>query len=138
MYDPQDVVAMAITDPQNRANMLNFPVPSAQDQEIQPAPITAPTVQAQKINIPPIQDLSGYGRNMSDTVLAMPQRQDYNPGKLRTVLNAIAGGFAGAAGHPEIGMKLRDQPFNNAIADWKTKFGAYGDLAKQQEEQQKQ
>ncbi len=43
-------------------------------------------------------------------------------GKLRTVLNAIAGGLAGAAGRPEIGRELRDQPYTRAVQRYQSQL----------------
>ena len=62
-------------------------------------------------------------QSAAQTGLPIPQRQDYQAHGLHRVLNAIAGGFAGAAGHPEVGNQLAQRPYENAIADWQRKTG---------------
>jgi len=92
---------------QNMQNILSgipqtsqVPAPTQQIPNFSPVPeMPAQTAQAQ---IHPL--------NRED-----PQ---YQNGRLRNVLNAIAGGLAGAAGGPEAGIKvgssLRDMKFNRA------------------------
>jgi hypothetical protein len=55
--------------------------------------------------------------------LPIPQRQDYQAHGLHRVLNAIAGGFSGAAGHPEVGAQLAQRPYENAVANWQRQTG---------------
>lgn len=54
-----------------------------------------------------------------------PRMEDYQPGRLRTVMNAIAGGLAGAAGGPQVGFQtgqaLHDIPFNRAMQSYEVK-----------------
>ena len=62
-------------------------------------------------------------QSAAQTGLPIPQRQDYQAHGLHRVLNAIAGGFAGAAGHPEVGNQLAQRPYENAVADWQRQTG---------------
>jgi hypothetical protein len=61
--------------------------------------------------------------------IQMPNYQDpqFRNSRLRTVLNAIAGGLAGAAGGPIAGMKvgegLRDVKYNRAMQDYDNQVG---------------
>jgi hypothetical protein len=61
--------------------------------------------------------------------LVPPQANDpqFANSRLRTVLNAIAGGLAGASGGPKAGMEvgsaLRDSKYNRAMQDYTTNLG---------------
>src|SRR6266571_4600265 len=55
-------------------------------------------------------------RHYQQTLGQMPNQADYRPSRGRTVLNAIAGGLAGAAGGPTVGYgighSLATGPYN--------------------------
>lgn len=96
-------------------NPLSYtPSPAPPDvvPQVQPVPVNLhPSVSAQHI------------ASMTPPSINDPQ---YRPSGLRNVLNAIAGGLAGAAGGPQVGMEtgaaLRDYKYNRAMQDYKNKL----------------
>ena len=76
-------------------------------------------------------------QNFSDLINQMPQRQNYQPSKLRQVAGAIAGmgagGPVGITNGQVVGYKsnipegrkvqesITDEPYNKALSDWQTK-----------------
>lgn len=101
--------ASVLTDTQG-PQMTPIPPSMRQQPQVMPQPSFAP--------LPPTT-----AQSAAQTGLPIPQRQDYQAHGLHRVLNAIAGGFAGAAGHPEVGNQLAQRPYENAVADWQRKIG---------------
>ena len=119
------------------------PLPIAPIMQQQPAampsPIIAPVAQQQQqapAAIPPQAPAAPAAPSFSPLpegsaqaafrtgVAQIPQRSDYQAHGLHRVLNAIAGGFAGAAGHPEAGRELADLPYTRAVEDYNRKSNA--------------
>jgi flagellar motility protein MotE (MotC chaperone) len=119
------------------------PLPIAPIMQQQPAampsPIIAPVAQQQQqapVTIPPQAPAAPAAPSFSPLpegpaqaayrtgVAQIPQRSDYQAHGLHRVLNAIAGGFAGAAGHPEAGRELADLPYTRAVEDYNRKSNA--------------
>lgn len=116
-----------IIHPQFQApDLSQFP---AQNQQTVIQPTIQSTVQGQiqqqpQISFDPVNVPKSVPTAAERQQIIPPNREDprFQNSKLRTVLNAIAGGFAGAAGGPkagvEVGTGLRDAKYNRALADY--------------------
>ncbi len=118
----------------NSALVNSIPQPTIQPQiPAIPQQINTPPVNIQEPSRPAIhiQAAPPMPAQAAQEALKPPDYYDpqYRNSKLRTVLNAIAGGFAGAAGGPKTGMEvgagLRDMKFNRAMQDFETKQANY-------------
>lgn len=108
-------------------------------------PVVAPVMQApqQPINPNfspiPIQPSPATPAESQLSNLQLPERSQFHNSKLRTVLNAIAGGLAGASGGAKVGLttgqELRDQPYNRAMEDYGTKVARLKTLRESEKEQ---
>ena len=91
-----------------------------------PAALTGQFPQEEVRQIQPLTALPAQQR--LESIQAPPSINDpqYKNSRLRTVLNAIAGGFAGASGGPkvgaEIGSMLHDWKYNRAMQDYQGKL----------------
>src|ERR1017187_9097763 len=124
------------------------PVPVAQPGN-QPdatlAHVVAPGGVQQQQGIQPVPPLPAQAALEAAPVgsIAVPQRNDpaYQNSRLRTVMNAIAGGLAGAAGGPKAGMEagsyLHDMKYNRAMGDYTNNLGLQEKKVKSEEERQK-
>lgn len=109
-------------------------------------PQLPPSIQAQPQNYPdfsriPIQAAAPSPAEASMSQLQLPDRSspEYNNSRLRTVLNAIAGGLAGASGGPkaglEVGSSLRDAKYNQAMSQYRNRLELLGEQQKGEEKQ---
>ena len=86
------------------------------------------TAPQQPVIPPTIQPVAAQPNQATFESMKAPVATDpqFKNSRLRTVLNAIAGGLAGAAGGPEAGIKvgsaLHDSKYNRAMQDFNTQF----------------
>lgn len=120
-------------------------------QQIMPATVQAPAqapipIQQQSTpNFNPIPHLQmAPATPAQEQNIPLPTPDQFHNSRLRTVLNAIAGGFAGAAAGPkigfEVGQNLSQAPYNRAmqtydtkVADQKRRLGIEGERMKRSE-----
>ena len=124
------------------------PVPVAQPVN-QPdatlARVVAPEAMTSQQGIQPVSPLPAQAALEAAPVRSItpPQINDsaYKNSKLRTVMNAIAGGLAGAAGGPKAGIEtgsyLHDLKYNRAMQDYNTNLALTEKKVKSEEERQK-
>lgn len=94
-----------------------------------PPPYQVPQVQPSPINIQNIPP-TPHASQMSTNADQMPQLSQIHHGKLRTILDAIAGGIGGLGGHPEYGAQSRNREYDRAMTDFKNKQAAITPIAK--------
>jgi hypothetical protein len=127
-----------IPEPPMAQQALSIPSPVPQVQSAPQGPAQIPQIQP---------TAAGPAQTAIESApvppLAPPQRGDpqYTNGRLRTVLNAIAGGLAGASGGPKVGMEvgtsLRDSKYNRAMQDYNTNLGLRTQQAASESNRQK-
>lgn len=90
-----------------------------------PAPSPIETAQTLQANAAPEQDTMG---RLKDLLEKPPLLSENKPSGLRRFGAAVAGGLAGAAGGPEVGVKtakgILEQPYAEQYQDWLTRSGA--------------
>jgi hypothetical protein len=101
-------------------NISNIPGPDQNYSPVSPQMINS----AQEPNFGPYPITPKSLTPTAQENIPVPRREDYPNSKLMTVLNAIAGGFAGAAGGPKVGMEvgqaLHDIPYTHAMERYKS------------------
>ena len=106
-------------------------------QQIMPHQAVANPIQAATIS--PVQNINQQPFHQQQASLAEqapnPDDPKFHHKWWANTLNAIAGGLAGAAGHPELGMQLHNQPYTNALEAWKNKIAGISPLIKSEDEQ---
>lgn len=146
----------------NQSQYANFGFPGSwQGEEFIPNPrynLNPPEISLQRPSFPsinfPLQTPTPpnvYSRNypapipinpaqrlLPEENIPVPQYENYRPSRGRTVLNAIAGGLAGASGGPlaglTVGERLRDNEYNKALEDYQYKtFDRKRRLAEEEE-----
>lgn len=109
------------------------------------ARVVAPEAMTPQQGIQPVSPLPAQAALAAAPVRSItpPQINDpaYRNSRLRTVMNAIAGGLAGAAGGPKAGIEagsyLRDLKYNRAMQDYNTNLALTEKKVKSEEERQK-
>ena len=121
--------------PSPRASFLPQPLAAPP-----PQPMTSPV---QQTPVPTFDPILPRPESPLDTLrfkhaAEMPTSDQFKQSKLRTVLNAIAGGLAGASGGPkvgaEVGTLLHEGPYMRAVRDWQMRDK---NLESQQEQESK-
>ena len=138
---------------QNTPQVQNYtPVPDAQKMQSIPAPqVSAPQApQVNLQNLMPVQlqqpkptitpDKASPGESkIAQLVPPDINDPDFKNSKVRTFLNALAGGLAGASGGPkvgyEIGSQLRDQKYNRALGQYNKQLALSQDQSKASQDQ---
>jgi len=124
------------------------PIPSVQpvnQPDAMLARVVAPGAMTSQQGIQPVSPLPAQAALEAAPVgsIAVPQRDDpaYRNSRLRTVMNAIAGGLAGAAGGPKAGIEagsyLHDMKYNRAMNDYTNNLGLQEKKVKSEQERQK-
>ena len=121
-YPVVNTGAMPVAQAQMPAPVAQAPAAQAPVAQM-PAPIADQFAPVQLPTVPPNPAQQGI------TALTPPNREDpqYRNGKFRTIMNAVAGGLAGAANPAagvQVGSALHDMKYNRAMQDYKTKLGS--------------